>query len=707
MKQWQAAAQELDALEGNDDWKQDADSGDYNPKLIEERLRALDEARESHDIRNMMHLIRTALSRDLGGMGNVDLYRHSYLGTKTLIERYVESTIETIDAAIVHNATDQGIAHKDLLEGMLLARQSFGRSALLLSGGGTFGMAHVGVLKSLFENQLLPRIISGASAGSIVCAVMCTRTDEELPQLIKDFPYGDLAVFEAQDYQDGLLDHFRRLLTEGCWSDIAHLRRVMRGMMGDITFQEAYNRTRRILNICVSSASVYELPRLLNYVTSPNVMIWSAVAASCSVPLIFNASPLLVKDPITGEHRQWNPTPQRFIDGSVDNDLPMTRLAEMFNVNHFIVSQVNPHVTPFLSKDDHLSPENKHTIKSASTGDDMDWVYTCTSLARDEALHRLQFMAEMGFFPNMMTKFRSVLSQKYSGNINILPDMSLDNLPVLLSNPTVDFMLKCCLAGERATWPKLSRIRDSCAIELALDRAVHRLRTRVVFSESQSNLRSLVSYVGSLRLNKHDQTFDQPNLGASVANHGQKRQRRRSGGSLRMLPGAGLALESDITDSDTAEEERLEIVSRGRGFLSPNPLRKPQLKRSSMSQTHVPQLAAVQSRSQLNPIFSFSKPLTPPQSVNGDTAESSKTIFLKPKGPIPFDEGQAVPLLGTVISPVDEMETSEPNRTSDTEVDQVTEESDPDDNQSASIEGVTKPADYGAFGPVEQVVGGV
>lgn len=707
MKQWQAAAQELDALEGNDDWKQDADSGDYNPKLIEERLRALDEARESHDIRNMMHLIRTALSRDLGGMGNVDLYRHSYLGTKTLIERYVESTIETIDATIVHNATDQGIAHKDLLEGMLLARQSFGRSALLLSGGGTFGMAHVGVLKSLFENQLLPRIISGASAGSIVCAVMCTRTDEELPQLIKDFPYGDLAVFEAQDYQDGLLDHFRRLLTEGCWSDIAHLRRVMRGMMGDITFQEAYNRTRRILNICVSSASVYELPRLLNYVTSPNVMIWSAVAASCSVPLIFNASPLLVKDPITGEHRQWNPTPQRFIDGSVDNDLPMTRLAEMFNVNHFIVSQVNPHVTPFLSKDDHLSPENKHTIKSASTGDDMDWVYTCTSLARDEALHRLQFMAEMGFFPNMMTKFRSVLSQKYSGNINILPDMSLDNLPVLLSNPTVDFMLKCCLAGERATWPKLSRIRDSCAIELALDRAVHRLRTRVVFSESQSNLRSLVSYVGSLRLNKHDQTFDQPNLGASVANHGQKRQRRRSGGSLRMLPGAGLALESDITDSDTAEEERLEIVSRGRGFLSPNPLRKPQLKRSSMSQTHVPQLAAVQSRSQLNPIFSFSKPLTPPQSVNGDTAESSKTIFLKPKGPIPFDEGQAVPLLGTVISPVDEMETSEPNRTSDTEVDQVTEESDPDDNQSASIEGVTKPADYGAFGPVEQVVGGV
>lgn len=712
MTQWQAAAQELDALEGNDDWKRDADSGDYNPKLIEERLRALDEARESRDIRTMMHLIRTALSRDLGGMGNVDLYRHSYLGTKTLIERYVESTIETIDAAIIHSATDQGIAYKDLLEGMLLARQSFGRSALLLSGGGTFGMAHIGVLKALFEASLLPRIISGASAGSIVCAVMCTRTDEEIPKLIKEFPYGDLAVFESQDNQDGLVDHFRRLLTEGCWSDISHLRRVMRGMMGDITFQEAYNRTRRILNICVSSASMYELPRLLNYVTSPNVMIWSAVAASCSVPLIFDSSPLLVKDPVTGEHRQWNPTPQKFIDGSVDNDLPMTRLAEMFNVNHFIVSQVNPHVTPFLSKDDHLSPENKQHDKSANAGDDMDWLYTCTSLARDEALHRLQFMAEMGFFPNMMTKFRSILSQKYSGNINILPEMTLDNLPVLLSNPTVDFMLKCCLVGERATWPKLSRIRDSCAIELALDRAVHRLRTRVVFSESQSNLRSLVSYMGGLKLNQHDQPSNQPTLGAPVASQGQKRQRRRSGGSLRVLPGTGLVLESDLTDEDTAEEERLEIASRGQGFAYATPLRKPQLKRSSMSQTHVPQFSAAHSYIQPNPEFNFSKPITPPQSVYGETdaaADLTNATALESKTPVLFDDDRylrASPSLGHVISPVDEMETSEPNHTSDTDAEQATEESDPDDSQSAPVEETAKPADYGAFGPAGQVVGG-
>jgi TAG lipase/steryl ester hydrolase/phospholipase A2/LPA acyltransferase len=37
-----------------------------------------------------------------------------------------------------------------------------------------------------------------------------------------------------------------------------------------------------------------------------------------------------------------------YTDGSLENDLPMRQLAELFNVNHFIVSQVNVHAV-FLS----------------------------------------------------------------------------------------------------------------------------------------------------------------------------------------------------------------------------------------------------------------------------------------------------------------------------------------------------------------------
>lgn len=495
---WRAAARELDILEDNEAWKSENHSEDFDAALIEAHLKQLDEARINCDVNRMLYLVRTSLSRDLGGMTNVRLYKHSNIGTKHLIERYIDSTLATIRALVKTSAhsLSAGLETKDILEQVVYARQAFGRSALLLSGGATFGMNHVGVLKALFDAQLLPRIISGASAGSIVCAVLCTRTDEEIPDVLKTFPYGDLAVFEENDKEDGLLERLGRFLTQGAWIDIKHLVRVMKALLGDMTFQEAYNRTRRILNICVSSASIYELPRLLNYITSPNVMIWSAVAASCSVPLLFSAAHLLVKNPVTGEYLPWNPTPQRWIDGSVDNDLPMTRLAEMFNVNHFIVSQVNPHVVPFLAKDDAaITRDSQNTSSGVGT---TDWLFTVTNLAKGEALHRMQVLADLGIFPNLVTKARSVLSQKYSGDITILPEIYYRDFPRMLKNPTADFMVQACLSGERATWPKLSRIRNHCAVELELDAAVQQLRARVVFSPSQADLRRFTTGISNL-----------------------------------------------------------------------------------------------------------------------------------------------------------------------------------------------------------------
>ncbi len=52
----------------------------------------------------------------------------------------------------------------------------FGRSALLLSGGASMGLQHSGVVKCLLESNLLPRVISGASAGSIVAAIVGSKT---------------------------------------------------------------------------------------------------------------------------------------------------------------------------------------------------------------------------------------------------------------------------------------------------------------------------------------------------------------------------------------------------------------------------------------------------------------------------------------------------------------------------------------------------
>ena len=45
-------------------------------------------------------------------------------------------------------------------------RHSYGRTALLLSGGAALGFYHVGVVKALMENRLMPRVLGGSSAGS-------------------------------------------------------------------------------------------------------------------------------------------------------------------------------------------------------------------------------------------------------------------------------------------------------------------------------------------------------------------------------------------------------------------------------------------------------------------------------------------------------------------------------------------------------------
>lgn len=480
----------MDDLEGNDAWKSEDETDEYDVALVRERMRQLEDARISCDASRMLFLVRTTLTRSLGGMGDLRLYKHSRVGTKSLIERYIEAALDTLEALVDLSAPtrESKLDTREVYEQLLRTRQAFGRSALLLSGGGTLGMNHIGVAKSLFEAQLLPRIVSGASAGSIVAAVLCTRTDDEVPQLLRDFCHGDLDVFEKDGEEEGVLKKAFRFLTKGALFDISNLVRVMRDLLGDMTFQEAYNRTRRILNIGVSTASLHELPRLLNYVTAPNVMIWSAVATSCSVPFIFSPAQLMAKDPRTGKEVPWDHSTQRWIDGSVDNDLPMTRLAEMFNVNHFIVSQVNPHVVPFLEKDEAFVAAQANHQKSLSPTNST-WLRTVAELAKGEALHRMHVLAELGIMPTTMSKVRSVLSQRYSGDITILPEVSYAQFPNVLKNPNTDFMVQAMLSGERATWPKLSQVRNHCAIELALDDAVQRIRTRLVFSPSQVDLR--------------------------------------------------------------------------------------------------------------------------------------------------------------------------------------------------------------------------
>ena len=258
----------------------------------------------------------------------------------------------------------------------------------------------------------------------------------------------------------------------------------------------------------------------------------------------------------------------------------MTRLAEMFNVNHFIVSQVNPHVVPFLVKDeDAIGEETKRSSGTISPGP--AWFNNVSHLAKSEALHRMHTLADMGIFPNILTKTVSVLSQKYSGDITIFPDISYAEFPRMLSNPTPAFMHRAMLGGERATWPKLSIIKNHCAIELALDDAVQKLRARVAFSPSEVESRMRPRQTSDPRKEIRRHRFRRPLSQASapepavapistpsIRTHNQSRSsRHKKSLSINTLlygrPSGDIPQEQQLPSSDYLSKPLHDVTSSG------------------------------------------------------------------------------------------------------------------------------------------------
>ena len=64
---------------------------------------------------------------------------------------------------------------------------------------------------------------------------------------------------------------------------------------GDLTFKEMFEKFGWNLNITVTDFSMTLTSRLLNYLTTPNIIVWSAVCASCAIPKLFAKVDLMQK----------------------------------------------------------------------------------------------------------------------------------------------------------------------------------------------------------------------------------------------------------------------------------------------------------------------------------------------------------------------------------------------------------------------------
>ncbi|TQV97212.1 Patatin-like serine hydrolase [Cordyceps javanica] len=291
---WEEAALHLDNLLGLDLWRNNPTSKYYDWRLITERLNSLAVAREEHDFQQLVNLLRSGLVRNLGNLTVPKLYNRSFSGTKYLIEEYITQVAETVeDISTLPASASAGVqsiggslTNQMKLDFIHDTRQAFGRSSLVLQGGAIFGMCHLGVVKALFLRGLLPRIITGTGTGALIASLVAIHTEEELPGVLNGDGI-DLTAFNSRaKLSNGMSDspqtfrsrwntlmrRLRRFSREGYFLDVSVLEDCVRANVGDLTFEEAYNYSKRILNITVATEGQGGVPTLLNYITAPNVV---------------------------------------------------------------------------------------------------------------------------------------------------------------------------------------------------------------------------------------------------------------------------------------------------------------------------------------------------------------------------------------------------------------------------------------------------
>ncbi len=441
-EEWMEAARAYDEYHGLDHWRRTEESSQYDHAVIRLRLDELRSLKERADTPGLLYALNEGIHGNLGGMGKKALYGHAMAGTKRLIEDFIEEIAEALD--LIAEDSKGEISSHAKLDFFHRASHCFGRTALMLSASGSLFFFHLGVARALHKAGLMPAILSGSSGGSIACGLLCTYADEELDEVLQPGFFLDRLTEEDRKRtvpRDASLDDF------------------LDRFVPDLTFQQALEKTGRSMNVPIAPVEMHQTSRLLNDTTSPAVLMHSAIKASCAVPGFYPPVGLEALDS-DGKRKKYIPS-RVWVDGAVRDNLPAKRLARLYGVNHFIVSQVSPHVLPFVA-DGQKKQSVLGILREAGRTSTRAWFNAMTLVTEQTPL-----------LPNPLIRatslVRSVVNQDYIGDINIVADYKDINPFRLLDFPGEKRVLRLFDTGERRTWPKLEMIRLQTLISRKLD----------------------------------------------------------------------------------------------------------------------------------------------------------------------------------------------------------------------------------------------
>jgi len=444
---WSKAAQAHDARSGMQAWRDADESEHFDHRAIRARLDRLRELSAAGDIKGLLFTLNEGIHGNIDGMGNERLYQKARFGTKRLIEDYVAEVVAALDRI----AASRAIPREEKRDFFRRAQHCYGRSALLLSGSGSFLFFHIGVVEALWSEGVLPTILAGSSGGSIVAAIVCTRRDREI------------GAFLASDrLANPDRDPERRRLDPGEVAD------RLADLIPDLTFQQAFEVSGRHLNVSVAPAEKHQNGRLLNAITAPNVLIREAVLASCAVPGVFPPVMLMARGE-DGARVPYQPD-RRWVDGSVTHDIPTRRLERLYGVNHHIVSQANPLALPFAT-DTRKQMAPVEAIQHASLATFKAWLNANMTIFRKP----LELVPPLNSLANMA---RSVINQEYTGDINIIRPPRYWSPTKILSDLGQEDIDDLIDTGRRTAWPKIEMVRTQTAISRALDAILAKIDRR-------------------------------------------------------------------------------------------------------------------------------------------------------------------------------------------------------------------------------------
>lgn len=484
-KEWHEIQCEIDCNLDLDVWRATDASPYYDWVRIAQQKREIERCQINGDILNLCGMLRMHPVRNLYQILSPKLYNIAYGGTKILIEDYIHQVQRCVSDLAAVAGAQTAFDSQTKMELFHDTSHSIGRSTLVLQGGSAFSMCHIGIVKALHLQGLLPRIVTGTAMGALVAALLGIHPEHELLDVLTGEGL-DLTAFEkssnmsrtrTQCWQT-IQRRFRRFLATGHLFNIRVLEQCAQDNLGDVTFEEAFAKTGRILNITVALSNEAGIPQLLNYITAPHVLVRSAVVASIATSKALYAPVQLFCKNETGYTEPYVATEPRFHlmqnrcgvrhRGVRLEETPLKRIGELFNVNHFIIAQTRPYLVPFLRAEQNY-PGRPIFLQGL--------IHALSA----EIFHMMTQLNTLGWLPTFICKLlmdETIPNTSRWAKITLVPDITLKDLPSLLETPSPHLLKKWILRGEQSAWPLVPELKVRCGIEFELDRAYEKIKRR-------------------------------------------------------------------------------------------------------------------------------------------------------------------------------------------------------------------------------------